>query len=481
MEWCGVNADTLLVSFDGPDDQQNPQNWPASKKAIVTAFLSAIGFVVGFGSSIDTPVIPQASEHFHVSDVSESLATALFLIGFGVGAPFAGPLSESFGRNPIYMITMALFCCWILGAALAPNLGGQLVFRFLAGLFGGTPFTTSGGTMGDIFNHQTRGKVFPFFACMAFLGPMLGPVVGGYVGHSGIDWRWCEWITLCMAGALLILMVLFMPETCAPVILAWKAKALRSATGNVNFVGPLEAAGATSLGQKLAQALSRPFLILFTEPLVIAFTGYLSLVYIVMFSFFASAPFVFGGTYGFNEGASYLMFIAIAVGLFIATLATPLFGILVKKEYMKAVAQGKSHADPEAMLWWAMIGAPFLPASLFWMGWSAYPSVSFWSPMIAAAVLGFSVLLIFISTYAYLIQTFVSFAASALVSITLVRYILGGCMVTISIPMYKNLGVHHSLTILAAIACAFTPIPYVLYLYGGRVRAASKRAPQPKV
>lgn len=77
------------------------------------------------------------------------------------------------------------------------------------------------------------------------------------------------------------------------------------------------------------------------------------------------------------------MFIAIAVGLFIATLATPLFAILVKKEYMKAVAQGKSHADPEAMLWWAMIGAPFLPASLFWMGWSAYPSVSFWSPMIA--------------------------------------------------------------------------------------------------
>lgn len=101
-------------------------------------------------------------------------------------------------------------------------------------------------------------------------------------------------------------MVLFLPETCAPVILAWKAKALRLATGNNNIKGPLEAAGVATLQQKLAQALSRPFMILFTEPLVIAFTGYLSLVYMVMFSFFASAPFVFGGTYGFNQGASYL-------------------------------------------------------------------------------------------------------------------------------------------------------------------------------
>lgn len=172
-----VEQDPIIVEFDGPDDQDNPQNWPASKKAIVTIFLSAIGFVVGFGSSIDTPVIPQASEHFHISDVSESLATSLFLVGFGVGTPFAGPLSETFGRNPIYIVTMALFCCWILGAALAPDLGAQLTFRFLAGLFGGTPFTTSGGTMGDIFDHQTRGKAFLFFACVAFIGPMLGPVV----------------------------------------------------------------------------------------------------------------------------------------------------------------------------------------------------------------------------------------------------------------------------------------------------------------
>ena len=74
-------------------------------------------------------------------------------------------------------------------------------------------------------------------------------------------------------------------------------------------------------------------------------------------------------------------------------------------------------------------------------------------------------------------QTFVQFAASALVSITLVRYVVGGSMVTASLPMYKNLGVHHSLTILAAVSTAFTPLPYIFYFYGSKIRAMSRVAP----
>jgi hypothetical protein len=75
----------------------------------------------------------------------------------------------------------------------------------------------------------------------------------------------------------------------------------------------------------------------------------------------------------------------------------------------------------------------------------------------------------------YIIQAFTRYAASALVAITLVRYIVAGGMVIVSIPMYKNLGVHHAPTVLAAIATAFLPVPYLLYFFGERIRGASKR------
>jgi hypothetical protein len=79
-----------------------------------------------------------------------------------------------------------------------------------------------------------------------------------------------------------------------------------------------------------------------------------------------------------------------------------------------------------------------------------------------------------LSIYIYIIQAFTRFAASALVAITLVRYVAGGSMVIVAIPMFKNLGNHHAMTVLAAIACAFTPAPYILYLRGDRIRAASR-------
>jgi hypothetical protein len=84
---------------------------------------------------------------------------------------------------------------------------------------------------------------------------------------------------------------------------------------------------------------------------------------------------------------------------------------------------------------------------------------------------------IFISTYGYLIQTFAQHAASALVSITFVRYIVGGAMVTVSIPMYENLGVHHALTVLAAISTAFAPVPFIFYKYGASIRSWSRTVP----
>jgi len=93
------------------------------------------------------------------------------------------------------------------------------------------------------------------------------------------------------------------------------------------------------------------------------------------------------------------------------------------------------------------------------------------------AFFGFSILCVFISCYTYLINTFERYAASALVSISVVRYVAGGAMVVVGIPMYRNLGVHHALTILAALSVPVTALPYVFYVFGSRIRKMSRYAP----
>ena len=68
------------------------------------------------------------------------------------------------------------------------------------------------------------------------------------------------------------------------------------------------------------------------------------------------------------------------------------------------------------------------------MGWTNYPEISYWSGLLASVLFGYGVLCIFIGTYQYIIDSYELFAASALGSLTVVRYVVSGGMVEVGIP-----------------------------------------------
>ncbi|TVY81063.1 putative efflux pump kojT [Lachnellula suecica] len=468
----------FVVGYESDQDPMNPHNWPYSTRILSTVMIAAIGFIVGFASSVDSAALTQAAADFGVSEVVESLATGLFLIGFGFGALFAGPISETVGRNPVYIVTMAIYMIWIMASALAPNIGAQLVFRFLAGFFGSTPLTCAGGSISDLWNPMERVYAFPVFANAAFMGPIFGPVVGGFVGQSSlVSWRWTEWITLIISGLILTLVLLFQPETFAPILLKWKAAHLRKITGDERFVAPNEIR-ADTFWRRLLHALYRPFLLTVQEPIVVLFALYLTVVYIILFTFLDGYTYIFGDTYGFSEGITGLSFIGIGIGLCLASLLVPLIHRWAKRDL--AIAQEKYGPDaklpPEKRLWFAMFGAPAVPISLFWMGWTNYSSISPWSGLVASVVFGYGILCIFISSYQYIIDSYEMYAASALASLTLIRYVAAGGMTVVGIPFYENLGVHWTLTILGAISALMVPVPYAFYRFGPKIRSWSKYA-----
>jgi hypothetical protein len=162
----------FVVNYESEKDEMNPHNWSYGTRIGATFLIAAIAFIVGFASSVDSAALTQAADEFGVSEVTESLATGLFLIGFGFGALFAGPISETVGRNPVYIVTMAIYMIWIMASALSPNIGSQLVFRFLAGFFGSTPLTCAGGSISDLWSPMERVYAFPVFANSAFMGPV---------------------------------------------------------------------------------------------------------------------------------------------------------------------------------------------------------------------------------------------------------------------------------------------------------------------
>ncbi|MCJ1389038.1 hypothetical protein MMC18_001892 [Xylographa bjoerkii] len=469
---AGGDSKVFVVGYEGEDDMMNPHNW----SRVTSVTIASIGWVVGFASSIDSGALQQAAAEFGVSEVTESLATGLFLIGFGCGALIAGPISETVGRNPVYITTLSLYMIFIMASGLAPNIGAQLAFRFLAGLFGSTPLTCAGGSISDLWSPMERVYAFPVFANAAFMGPIFGPVVGGFIGqNANITWRWVEWVTLIISGLVLVLVVLFQPETYAPILLKWKAAHLRSVTGEARYRAEVEIREDTFL-RRIRTALYRPFLLTFREPIIMLFALYLTVIYIMLFTFLNGYTFIFTETYGLSQGLTGLAFLGIAIGLCGASLLVPLIYRWAQNDLAKIKAAGGERLPPEFRLWFSMFGAPAIPISMFWMAWTSYPSISLWSPLAASVLFGYGILCIFISCYQYIIDSYEAYSASALASVTLIRYVAAGGMVEVAIPMYTKLGVHWTLSLLGFLSLLLVPVPYLFYLYGPRIRKMSKYA-----
>lgn len=151
-------------------DLTDPHQWSYSKRLGTTSIVWILVFALGWNSTCDSTILKHDSEAFHVSQEAETLPTALFFFGISLGSLFAGPISETVGRNPVYLISTSICICFTLGSALAPNLGAQIAFRFLSGLASSPTLSMYGGSLADLFSPTERATIWPVFA----LSPLLG-------------------------------------------------------------------------------------------------------------------------------------------------------------------------------------------------------------------------------------------------------------------------------------------------------------------
>lgn len=108
---------------------------------------------------------------FRSSDTTQaSFIVSIYILGYALGPLAIAPLSEMYGRMPLYHVCNIMFVIWNLACALAPNLGSLLVFRLLAGIAGSCPITIFAGSIADVFIQEKRGGAMAVCA----LGPLIG-------------------------------------------------------------------------------------------------------------------------------------------------------------------------------------------------------------------------------------------------------------------------------------------------------------------
>jgi DHA1 family multidrug resistance protein-like MFS transporter len=76
---CGHDSNNNLVDFDGPNDPDNPKNFPKWRKWAITTSMGFMTFAVTFSSSIFSVAVAPVAEEFHISTVASTMGVALFL------------------------------------------------------------------------------------------------------------------------------------------------------------------------------------------------------------------------------------------------------------------------------------------------------------------------------------------------------------------------------------------------------------------
>lgn len=102
------------------------------------------------------------------------LPISLFLVGYILGPIFFGPLSETYGRRPVMVLSFVVFTLFTMACALAPNWPALLVFRLLCGINASSAIAAVGGLFADIFGDPvTRGRAVAVFMTVCLSSPAL--------------------------------------------------------------------------------------------------------------------------------------------------------------------------------------------------------------------------------------------------------------------------------------------------------------------
>ncbi|KAI0309817.1 major facilitator superfamily domain-containing protein [Amylostereum chailletii] len=423
------------------------------------------------------PCSAQLAEQWGItSTVLLAMTTSVFILGYSFGPLFLGPLSELYGRSRVLQASNMFYLAWNIGCGFAQSKNQLIAFRFLAGLGGSAPLSIGGGVLGDLFTAETRGQAIAIYSLAPLLGPVIGPLTGAWVAEKS-TWRWVFWSTSIVDAAVQVAGLFYLKETYPPVLLERRAARMRKSADiekNVRIITVYQKTQARDWKSVFTKALVRPFALFVYEPIIQLLGVYMAFIYGLLYLFITTIPDIFENTYGERVGIAGLNYLALGVGL---TGASQINARLLDYMYRRLTEKRGGKGKPEYRLPSMVPGTILLPVGLFLTGWTARASVHWIVPDIGIAMVGAGVILNFQAIQTYVIDAFTLHSASALAAVAFLRSLCGFGFPLFAPTMYNALGYGKANSILGAVAIVIgCPAPYLFWVYGERIRNASKYA-----
>ncbi|KAF5025997.1 hypothetical protein F66182_1899 [Fusarium sp. NRRL 66182] len=463
-----INA---AYDWTGPDDPDNPRNFPLSLRVYSITSITALAWASCFAGAIYAPAQDAVAQEFSAGRLAAVLPLSLYNLGMACGPLVGAPLSETYGRKTVYVATTPIFLMFLLGSGFTTNMVALSVCRFFAGMFASPNVNNTSATIMDYCALRYRGASLGIYYSIPSLGAAVGPLAGGFVQRS-LGWRWTQWIAVISTAALYI-PVLFTRETYKKVVL--RRRAIRMGMGDSSSQ---QTSVARTARHFFTVLILRPLHMLFTEPIVALVSLYNGFIFGLLYTFIISVPWIYRHYYDFDATGESLSYLGVTLGTLLACVPFVLIDFLYYQKRLVRWSQTHDGSDPlppENRLISAMAGSFLLPASLLIAGWTPEYHIHWFLPVFFQGMTMLACLLIYAGVNLFMLDAYGPlYGASASGAMMLSRYTLSFAFPLFALQMFQSLGAGWATTILAGCTLLMAPIPWCFFYFGPRIRARSR-------
>lgn len=282
---------------------------PVAHRGMITACVTLAVIMQALDTTIANVALPYIQGAVAASADQINWVLTSYIVAAAIMTPPSAFLARRFGRKRVLMGSVIGFVIASVLCGIAQSLPEIVGFRLLQGLCGAALVPLSQSILLDLYSAQERGKAMALFGVSVMVGPVLGPVIGGWLTEN-TSWRWVFYINVPVGILAVLGLSAFVKETArdASARLDWVGFGLLSVT-----IGALQMF--LDRGQQLDWFSS---LEIQAEALLTAVAAYLFLVHtatarrsFVDPSLFRDRNFVVGLIFIFTIGITYLASLAL--------------------------------------------------------------------------------------------------------------------------------------------------------------------------
>jgi multidrug resistance protein len=331
-----IQEQHLFSSDASPEQPPAPYSiYNHKEKWILVGIVGVAGLFSPLPANIYFPAIPTLTTVFNRSTEDLNLTVTIYLAMQGCSPMLWGPLSDRYGRRPLFLLCLLILIGSSLGLALCPTSAFWLLLLLRAVQAGGcaSMIALGAGTVGDIASMDERGGFFGMFNLGPMLAPCIGPAIGGALSEN-LGWRSIFWFLVLFSAGCFAMILLFLPETMRATVgngsirppsfihiplLPVVGRSYKDQDANSSLSAPAESKIGAGVSKGKSRKSTNPFrLLLYPDiALTLAYTG---IIYAVNYTIMSTISSSFATTYPFlSETLIGICYLSTGMGMLIGS------------------------------------------------------------------------------------------------------------------------------------------------------------------